>query len=75
MVFLVYLSRYKISTYLGGVWDCSAPVFLAPLQLHGAKHIQLHELRSKKNVELEANSTFFLEYLKGYSTNSMFFME
>jgi hypothetical protein len=26
-------------------------------------------------VELEANSTFFLEYLKGYSTNSTFFME
>jgi hypothetical protein len=24
---------------LGGVWDCSAPVFPAPLQLHGAKHI------------------------------------
>jgi hypothetical protein len=29
----------------------------------------------QKNVELEANSTFFLEYLKGYSTNSTFFME
>jgi hypothetical protein len=25
--------------FLGGVWDCSAPVFPAPLQLHGAKHI------------------------------------
>jgi hypothetical protein len=24
---------------LGGVWDCSTPVFPAPLQLHGAKHI------------------------------------
>jgi hypothetical protein len=24
---------------LGGVWDCSAPVFPAPLQLHGTKHI------------------------------------
>jgi hypothetical protein len=24
---------------LGGVWDCSAPVFPAPLQLHGAKQI------------------------------------
>jgi hypothetical protein len=44
----------------------------APLlffQLGVAKHPRLQELRStKKKVELEANSTFFLEHLKGYSS-------
>jgi hypothetical protein len=32
-------SREASTTDLGGVWDRSAPVFPAPLQLHGAKHI------------------------------------
>jgi hypothetical protein len=51
--------------YLGGVWDCSAPVFAAPLHLRIAKHPQLRELRSKKKVELEANFTFFSKAPQG----------
>jgi hypothetical protein len=45
----------------------TAPVFSAPLQLYVVKHYQLQELCSKEKVELRANSTFFLEHLKGYS--------
>jgi hypothetical protein len=54
--------------YYRGVWDYSALVFAAPLQLCVAKYIQLHELRSKKKMELRANFTFFLEHLKRYSS-------
>jgi hypothetical protein len=33
------------------------------------------ELEANSTFFLEVYSTFFLEYLKGYSTNSTFFME
>lgn len=49
---------------LGSVWDCSAFVFLAPLHLCVTKHLQVQKFRSKKKIELEVNSIFFLEHLK-----------
>lgn len=52
---------------LEGVWNCSVSVFAAPLQLCIAKYPQLHELRSRKKIELEANPIFFLDHLKKYS--------
>ena len=37
---------------IGGVWDCSAPYFSAPLHVFFAKRFQLHALSSRKKVEL-----------------------
>jgi hypothetical protein len=52
-----------------GVFGTSASRFTALLKLCQAKYLQLLKLYSSKNVKFKANSTFFMEHLRGYSRN------